>query len=479
MGPSFVSHVATGVQAPRWGERDVVEVTVHRPVRYSLRALELLLEQEDLPEAAWHSAPVVMMNGRPHSAACRWLEYRQEMLGQSTTPYANALSLAKWLAFLHSRGSTIYTATEADYRAHEYEQRIVAGVSDGTWHIAKGAIKQFHEWLLRTAGTPLPFTLEPAVGYDGRRVWRIRDAGRRVRARSAAVPLDPEYAQRLFDGVATVTPLGRERIGRARDLAAIGLLSGTGIRLNAARLLTHYEAVEASQHPPLVAFRTPGAINKYKRGVVCLAFPNRLRHVTSYRLGDRQMFTAGVNYDPTRLPETKRFKDNSPLQILEADSSRVEYVDIDGVKHGASWEHMSAERRLRLVDPDGSSPLLFVTSDGMPLSTKSLGDAVRMAARNAHELDPRFPDRVHPHMLRHTFATHMAVLWTKGVARVGQTEREAANDAHPWAKPVDAVNMVQMQLGHSDNKTTDVYVQFTTHLMRFPVSQILSVGGQP
>jgi len=73
--------------------------------------------------------------------------------------------------------------------------------------------------------------------------------------------------------------------------------------------------------------------------------------------------------------------------------------------------------------------ILFVSNRGGKLTTKSIQKIVQNAARKAE-----IKKRVYPHLLRHSFATHLL---------------EAGTD----------LRIIQKLLGHSDVKTTQIYTQ--------------------
>lgn len=90
----------------------------------------------------------------------------------------------------------------------------------------------------------------------------------------------------------------------------------------------------------------------------------------------------------------------------------------------------SALRRWVVVRPSvGGDPALFMTRDGRRLDKRNVARILERTARRAG-LGNR---RVHPHLLRHTFATHYIM-----------------NGGDPFS--------LQRILGHSDIKTTMIYV---------------------
>ncbi len=87
-------------------------------------------------------------------------------------------------------------------------------------------------------------------------------------------------------------------------------------------------------------------------------------------------------------------------------------------------------RKVRLELTQFDEPAIFVSRSGKPLSTRSIQARIRHWARKQG-----LPQNVYPHLLRHSFASHML---------------ESSGD----------LRAVQELLGHSDISTTQVY----THL---------------
>jgi integrase/recombinase XerD len=106
-----------------------------------------------------------------------------------------------------------------------------------------------------------------------------------------------------------------------------------------------------------------------------------------------------------------------------------------GAKARAALERYLRVARPRLVT--GEDPgVVFVTRLGAPLRREDLWRIVRRHARAAG-----LPDRVHPHTLRHSFATHLLV----GGADIRD---------------------VQEMLGHASVKTTQIYTHVEADRLR-------------
>jgi integrase/recombinase XerC len=93
-------------------------------------------------------------------------------------------------------------------------------------------------------------------------------------------------------------------------------------------------------------------------------------------------------------------------------------------------EALLAWRRARAELADLDEPRVFVSARGGPLSVRAIQDRIRHWARRQG-----LPQQVHPHLLRHSFASHLL---------------ESSGD----------LRAVQELLGHADIATTQVY----THL---------------
>ena len=444
------------------------------PVAYELADIDQLIGTVPL-DVLRSGAPSIMVSDRMHNEANRWLELRSEELRNQDTVWTLAKRLREWIEFLADRDRTVHTASEVDYRAYEAAKRwpddAATAVGDGWWTGTSSAIKIFHEWLREAYGTPLPFTLVKKRRPDGTPIWGIAHAGRMTTGRSGAVPLGVDHANALVAATQRSTPSGRDRANASRDRAFVELVLGTGIRIAPASLLTHYEFPSLGTLP-LSHFKIPAQINKYKRGVQGYGFAYRLRAVEHYLKGERRLAVLNTQHDPSTLTQLQSAQDRSPLTVIEAGPDRVVYETLAGQRFNRAWDDVTAEVRLRLVDMDGTSPLIFVSSTGRPLTIRSLRDIVSKAGHHANELDRRFPQRVYPHMLRHTYGTHMAALWTKGLPDP-DLDPEMRERFRGDYRVVDAVRLVQTQLGHRDQKTTDIYTQHVELLLGEHVDRLL------
>jgi integrase/recombinase XerD len=94
-----------------------------------------------------------------------------------------------------------------------------------------------------------------------------------------------------------------------------------------------------------------------------------------------------------------------------------------------------SEELKKFIDIQESN-VLFPSNRGGILSVKTIQEIVKQSAKKAG-----INKRVHPHMLRHSFATHLL---------------EAGTD----------LRLIQKLLGHSDIKTTQIYLSVSTQMIK-------------
>jgi integrase len=410
----------------------------------------------EAPPVDRQDSPAVWVGDRLHNEATTWLEHRQASLRNDRTVSTNANRLVGWIRFLGSRGQTVHTAREDDYRAYEARCRFptvddhgdLTPVSAAWWKATKSVIKQFHEWLAATYGSPLPFEIVDKRGRDGLITRGIPDAGRLSQARPDVLPLMPDAVDAIVAAAGRSTPSGQERGQRRRDVGLIQWLVGTGMRITPALHLTTYE-VPPRSGGDFDWLHTPAAINKYRRAVRSAAFAHRLEAARIYMAGDRRVTALHGRHRPA-----------NPLHIVDADVRAVTWMTCDGAKVRRNWNDVDIGHRLRLVDPDGSSPLLWLTQTGEPMSTRQAQHVVKESVKSANAADHRVPADAHPHSLRHTYATFMVVMWLR------RDEALYASGQHRiHFGLVDAVRHVQRELGHTDERTTHIYTGHVPELL--------------
>jgi hypothetical protein len=247
------------------------------------------------PDVPRQASPAIWVGDRLHNEATAWLENRQATLRNDRSVSTSADWLVGWVRFLRSRGQTVHTAGEVDYRAYEACCRFPDGgddseltpVSAAWWRTTKSIIKQFHEWLAATYGTPLPFRIVDKRGPHGFATRGIADAGRLLQARPDVLPLLPDAVEAIVAAAARPTPSGQQRGQQRRDVALIEWLVGTGMRISPATHLTTYE-VPPRSGGDFDWLHTPAAINKYGRAVRSAALRAALK-----RHGSTWLVTGG------------------------------------------------------------------------------------------------------------------------------------------------------------------------------------------
>ena len=186
-------------------------------------------------------------------------------------------------------------------------------------------------------------------------------------------------------------------------------------------------------HPPKQPMRLPHSISLEQvtamievwKGDTTLSLRNRALMELAYGAGLRESEITGMTVGRVMLEEelVRPMGKGSKERLVPIGPEAVEwlkkYIDI------ARPELLG---RIK-------TPVLFLTYRGNPLSRMTVWNVVRKSAVKAG-----VPGRVHPHTLRHSFATHLL----KGGADL---------------------RVVQELLGHSDIKTTEIYTDLDrTHL---------------
>ena len=124
-------------------------------------------------------------------------------------------------------------------------------------------------------------------------------------------------------------------------------------------------------------------------------------------------------------------------------------TEIGGKRKTFRWAETDAAIRRRLVNPDGSTPIVWLNSyQPTPLMYDHVGsittDARNWTRANVHEV---FPARFRTHDLRHTYATHLTVCIFKQA--VSPHVHPDVADAFMPARLSDAVEIAKLSLGHA------------------------------
>lgn len=150
----------------------------------------------------------------------------------------------------------------------------------------------------------------------------------------------------------------------------------------------------------------------------------------------------------------------------------VQRVDAEGVylvgraRRSSYHVFSSADRaRLLLVDETGQpvEPLaLWLTRDGRPMTKSGLEELFRSANRRCELAGAAVP-KVHPHMLRHTFAVHMLGLLVKQVVTAVMAPAARLDGLEPgsvlYTRAIaDPLRRLQLMLGHESITSTERYL---------------------
>lgn len=427
-------------------------------------------------------APTLWTRGRPELEVCAYLRWAAPAWSPDRRMNV-ARDLARWVAFLDERGKRVGEARAADYRYYEVAHlnpRQVDGsrtkpTTAGRWRNIRGAISGLYDWAADTYAwsNPVPVRHDPHTGrksYGGRRL---------VSSAPDVMPLTPREFALLLDAAHRPTAKGGERVGAARDAAQMAWMVATGQRTHTAIHQTHYELPPPSIEslPPMVVaedltddgeegtyvleatkqtmerVRTAAAITKTNRAVLHLGLSGWLNEVRDYAVGTRDLLL-------------REYRPRNPLLVQEANAVKVVFTHAStGEVERRAWSMMTADERLRLVDPDGSTAMLFVQQTGRPWKKGSARNAitaaVREAERHAGERGQQFPVGVHPHSLRHTYAVWIAML------RVMRDEE--AGFAHLDMSRKEIVEYTARQMGHAPpgnrQGVTDLYLSFLDEFM--------------
>lgn len=480
----WTAFLVLGQALPEEGPGHVIKVSVHESKAYDPAVISRLLDDEPLPTR--HDdvplGPFLTLDGRVHRPTSDFLRSYAGARAESGTARRYASDLRGWLDFLcnvqgyhphEDYRDPVFLASEEDFAA--YWRRRQYGpdehrLSSEGWTNARKAIKRFYEHAQRAYFHPPPFEIrafETRGGYGGTQVAGYEP--RRRRAGSAGKPLTPGWAEQLLMGALRVDLNGAQDdyAGADRDQALISLCLGTGVRRHNLAYVTTYEVPPLSDLP-FTTIQVADLITKNDAGGDALTFTHRLPVVHGYMDGPRVE-------DATRRP----YRPASPLHLLEADSRGFRYCDPGGSEpnrvRSRSWPETDAAMRQRLVNPDGTTPILFVsTLSAEPLSYSGMQHVVAGAARFVRErINPDFPPGFRLHDLRHTYAVHLAVAIYRGVLADAVQHGANPNDAWVVDHLAQAVEFVTYSLGHASEATTKLYVQTAHRFLGIPVEQFL------
>ncbi|MBN2587095.1 MAG: tyrosine recombinase XerD [Candidatus Fermentibacteraceae bacterium] len=178
--------------------------------------------------------------------------------------------------------------------------------------------------------------------------------------------------------------------------------------------------------PHAVSVDTVKAMIEVWNGDSPLSLRNRALMELAYGAGLRESEITGMTVARVHL-------DQSMVRPL-GKGSKERLVPIGGAAVRWISRYLDEARPLLACGP--STPMLFLTYRGNRLSRMTVWNIVRTSARRAG-----VKDKVHPHTLRHSFATHLL----QGGADL---------------------RVVQELLGHSDIRTTEIYTSVDRSWLR-------------
>lgn len=448
-------------------------VRVVRPVAIDPKVLERLLGTSPLP-VEHVDAPTIFVDGQIHTAASRWLLRKFQLRPVASTITSHASRLANYIAYLRNeRGldhpdpamADVFAAMEDDlrafYRARQFEP--TTAVSSDAWRAQLSTIKQFHEFLQATYHLPAPFRITTFRTPVGTTATTAIDLRPRTRTASRGTPLTPGFAELLVQGALRIDRNGAQTAAKTvdRDAAAISLALGSGMRHGTLANITTYE-IPPPCREPLTVIRIPDFITKGDAGGDAIFFSRRLQLIHAYITGSRADLVA----------DGPPYQTLSPINIVDANADTWT-TEQAGKIVSYRWAETDSTTRRRLVNPDGSSPLLLLNAyKPTPLSYDQVG-AITSEARDwtRLHLNADFPARLRTHDLRHTYATHLTICIFKRA--VAPHVHPDATDAYTPHRIPDAVEMAKQSLGHTSEASTRLYNQHAFKLLDIPLNEFL------
>jgi hypothetical protein len=467
----------------------VTTVRVHRPITaYDPSVVAAALGTEPLaPRRDRIIAPWLSVNGRIHPTTSYFLSHHCRSQPNQSTAARIADDLADWLRFLLNdrqrppftdHRDPILTATEDDfaayYRARQYghtDKGIDPStvISSDSWRRARSSIKRLYEHLHRQYQHTPPFDLVDTnwSGFTGTGIRGYRP--RRTHTGSRGIPLDPHFTQLLLQGALRIDSNGRQQayLGADRDHAVLSLACASGLRRNNLSNVTTYEIPEPTPHRDFTVMRVADHITKGDAGGDAIVFTHYLPAVWGYIDGRRSEITANSRHRPAR-----------PLHILTADDVTVTYIDParpDSRARPHPWARLDADARRRLVEPNGSTPVLFLNEyTGVPLAYDSLSTVIEGARDFTRtHLEPTFPAGFRIHDTRHTYAVHyLLAIYHGAVARNLAPARRCDYLVDHLSA---ALELVKASLGHASEDSTRLYLSAAHRLIDVPAEHLL--GG--
>ena len=409
------------------------QVSIRMPLAHDPEIVAGVLGESPIPVTEEYpvQSPWITIDGRIHRPASDYLRQHCARRPNLATARRIAGDLAAWLDCLCNHWGIypfddardpVFAATEdhfaSCYRTRQYQPGLLAMTSE-SWRHSASSIKRLYEYCQRAYQHPPPFQIVGVVLRSGARAATIASyRPRRRRTGSAGTPLTPEFAELLVMGALRVDLLGRQDFYRAadRDAAIISLALATGMRRSTLANFTTYE-LPPDNSLPFTTTPIASRITKGDAGGDALTFCHRLPSVRDYIAGSRKDAIARHRYQPA-----------GPLTIESGNQKSVSFVDPSTGEHITRlWDDVDPTVRRRLTHEDGTSPVLFLNENtGAPLSHSSLQHPVDAAANFVRQrIEPRFPEPLRLHDLRHTYAVHLIVRRVASDATAGGIRRIA------------------------------------------------------
>jgi site-specific recombinase XerD len=386
-----------------------------------------------------------------------------------------ARNIAAFLSFLTSARSGISwrDANEDDHVAYlVWRRRDASGprVSGATWNREVAAVNNFYRWAVRkgfVAANPIPHHARSGRSHTP---GRIDDQGSSPTTYSRDVNRDniewiPQASYRRWrdtgmkgmnaDGLPRPAFRGR---WATRNAVFCDLMVRTRLRLAEQSALTVFDLPTEHQPVSYQRFRLPVAIAKGSSTRWVYIPESIVRELINYRDIDRRQIIddarAHGRYDKIARPLVVE----DPAQPIAVDYTNA------GVKARVKVSNLdhTDRRRLYIAGDRGLEPASFwLTERGMPVSVSRWKGLFHEA--NARCADVGMPLRVHPHMLRHTFAVVTLEQLQRGhiAALREQTAEQRGHYTRIFGDPLD---WVRRRMGHRSITTTMIYLHTLAEL---------------
>ena len=439
-----------------------IAVEVHQPVEMTDESVERVFDAlgladlgetledfaahfwslKSLPRALW-----ITVDGKPHTVASAYLEHQQNLTWAAQQKKARHLRLlidftVNWKRYPADRcdlakgkiSGDVFDLTRDDYA--ELKEDLEDEWQTETWNSFNSTVKDFFHFSFINFKLPGPFLLSQHQTKFGKTLRNSFE--RRGKRQSIGLALEPDWVRTILQ---TWKSHGASNDGSefySRDLAFMSLALATGMRRSSLLATVTYEVPEVpvdrrtGERLVFADFQVPWATTKNFGGSDPLAFSQYLPAVHAW-IGDLAR---------RNLPEVN-VKD--PIVLTRANA--FEWEGHAGAREmSGKWADTRMDVRARMVEEDGSSPLLFLNQHGRPLSERSASDILPAAADLARKQPNmgKLPT-IRLHDTRHTYAVHLGFYFTK--------------KGHD--RPID---VVRNSLGHMSEESTRGYTQALTKM---------------